>query len=59
MMRTLITAGEHVVHLGYSESGELEEILDQAEKKMFEVTNFSSSNKFIELKDTLGEAWEG
>ncbi len=58
IMRNLIEAGEHVAHLGYNESGEMEEILDQAEKKMFEVTNFSSTNKFIELKDTLGDAWE-
>ncbi|MFA6297097.1 MAG: replicative DNA helicase [Candidatus Paceibacterota bacterium] len=58
MMRNLIEAAEGLVHMGYDESGDLEEILDQAEKKIFEVTNFSSNRKFIEIKDTLGDAWE-
>lgn len=58
MMRNLINAAEHLVHLGYDESGELEEILDTAEKRIFEVTNFSSTRKFIEMKDTLMDAWE-
>lgn len=58
MMRGLIGAAEHIVHLGYDEAGDLEEILDQAEKKIFEVTNYSSARKFIEIRDTLMDAWE-
>lgn len=58
MMRRLIEAGEHITHLSFEEQGELEEIIDDAEKKLFEVTNSVGSHKFIELKDTLGEAWE-
>src|SRR3989344_281564 len=58
MMRNLIEASEHISHLGFDEALELEEILDRAEKKIFEVTNVSSIHKFIELKDSLGEAWE-
>lgn len=58
VMRNLIECSEDLTRLGYDEAGELEEILDQAEKRVFEVTNFSSAHKFIELKDTLAEAWE-
>src|SRR3989344_4741392 len=58
MMRRLIDASEHIGELGFNEAGELEELLDQAEKKIFEVTNYSGVHKFIELKDTLAEAWE-
>lgn len=58
MMRRLIEASEHIGNLGYEESLELEEILDKAEKKVFDVTNFSSTHKFLELKDELTEAWE-
>ncbi len=58
MMRGLIEASEYISHLGFDEAGDLEELLDKAEKKIFEVTNVSSSHKFIELKDTLVEAWE-
>ncbi len=58
MMRNLITASEHIGELGFNEAGDLEEVLDEAEKKIFEVTNFTGGAKFIELKDTLVEAWE-
>jgi len=58
MMRRLIEAAEHISNLGYEESTELEEVLDRAEKHVFDVTNFSSVHKFIELKDELSEAWE-
>lgn len=58
MMRGLIEAAEHIVNLGYNEVGELEEILNEAEKKIFEVTNFTSGKKFIPIKDTLMDAWE-
>ncbi|HEY4511669.1 MAG TPA: DnaB-like helicase N-terminal domain-containing protein, partial [Candidatus Paceibacterota bacterium] len=36
MMRRLIDASEHIGELGFNEAGELEELLDQAEKKIFE-----------------------
>jgi replicative DNA helicase len=58
VMRNLISASEHIAELGWNEAGELEETLDQAEKRIFEVTNFTGSHKFVELKDTLMEAWE-
>jgi replicative DNA helicase len=58
MMRRLIDAAEHIHHLSFEESGDLDEILDSAEKKIFEVTNSVGSHKFIELKDTLADAWE-
>lgn len=58
LMRKLIEAAEHVNSLGYAESEDISEILDQAEKRVFEVTNFSGSQKFTALKDSLPEAWE-
>lgn len=58
MMRRMIEAGEHITHLSFEEKGELEEIIDNAEKSLFDVTNSIGSHKFVELKDTLGEAWE-
>lgn len=58
MMRNLINAAEYISELGFDESADLEEMLDKAEKSIFEVTNYSGVHKFIELKDTLSEAWE-
>ena len=59
LLRKLIEASDYVNHLGYSEEKELEYILDEAEKTVFEIGNGASGGKnFISIKDTLGEAWE-
>jgi len=58
IMRDLINASEYVGNLGFDEEMDIEETLDKAEKKIFEVTNFTGTHKFVALKDTLVEAWE-
>ena len=58
MLRNLIEASDFISSLGYGEAEELEEILDKAEKRIFEVTNFSGVHKFTEIKDNLSEAWD-
>ncbi len=59
MMRELINASEFISHLGFDESGELEEILDHAEKKVFDITqHFSSAQNFKDLKPLLVDAYE-
>ncbi len=58
MMRRLIEASDHISQIGYDEIKDLEEMLDSAEKKLFDVTNFHSSHKFVPIKDELGEAWD-
>jgi len=58
MMRRLIEASDHISQMGYDETKELEELLDGAEKKLFDVTNFNTSHKFVAIKDELPEAWD-
>ncbi len=59
MMRELIDASEYISHLGFNEAGELENILDQAEKKIFDITqHFSSTENFKDLTPLLQEAFE-
>ena len=58
IMRKLIEAAEHINSLGYDEATDVTELLDKAEKKMYDVTNTSYTHKFVEMKDILGEAWE-
>lgn len=58
VMRQLIEASEHISLLGYEEAEDLATLLDLAEKKIYEVTQGKTSNKFVELKNILGEAWE-
>lgn len=58
MMRKLIECADYLSELGYNEGLEVEELLDKAEKRVFEVTNTPTLHKFIALKETLTEAWE-
>ncbi len=58
MMRKLIEASESISLLGYDESQDLDYILDSAEKSIFEVTNFSTLHKFVDVRSILGDAWE-
>ncbi|MDD2934943.1 MAG: replicative DNA helicase [Candidatus Pacebacteria bacterium] len=58
MLRRLIESSEKISELGYNEGNDLDESLDKAEKSIYEVTTALLSNKFIEIKDALGEAFE-
>lgn len=52
-LRHLIDAGDFISGLGYDESGDVEETLDRAEKKMFEVTDSPSLHKFIPMRSLV------
>ncbi|PCI29046.1 replicative DNA helicase [Candidatus Wolfebacteria bacterium] len=57
-LRRLIDASDTISQLGYSESEELDHTLDRAEKMIYDVTQQVSTHKFVELGDTLHEAWD-
>ncbi len=58
ILRELIRVSEHVSQLGYQEDLALEEILDEAESKIYSVTNISSGQGIQKIKDALVVAWE-
>jgi replicative DNA helicase len=59
IMRQLIDASEFLSHLGFDEAGEIEEILDNAEKKIFDITqHFAGGTRFQDLTPLLHEAFE-
>ncbi|MCK5027123.1 MAG: replicative DNA helicase [Candidatus Pacebacteria bacterium] len=58
VLRNIINAADHVSELGYAEQKELENIVDEVEKKIFEATNIGTGQKFVQIKTTLDEAWE-
>jgi replicative DNA helicase len=58
MMRGLIGASQEITKIAYDDSGDLEEMLENAEKKVFEITNISGAGKFVDARDILGEAFE-
>ncbi|MFZ2038802.1 MAG: replicative DNA helicase [Minisyncoccia bacterium] len=59
MMRKLIEASEHICSMGYDEANDMENMLEGAERKIYEVTHAAGgSGNVVEMKDALGEAWE-
>lgn len=58
MMRALIEASSDIGELGYDEAKDIEELLDSAEKRIYEVTSSPTLRKFTAIRDALGEAWE-
>lgn len=58
VLRNLINAAENISQSGYAEEKEVDEILDEAEKNIFEVTTMGSHQEFITLKESLEDAWE-
>lgn len=57
-MRNLIVAADEIAELGYDEGQDLDEMLDSAEKKIYEVTDTPGIHKFTSLSLSLDEAWE-
>lgn len=57
MLRNLIDAGEFVAELGYDEGSDIDETLDKAEKRVYEVTSSPTLSKFTSLRETLTDAW--
>jgi replicative DNA helicase len=58
LMRGLIKASESISALGYDEVRHIDELMDEAEKRIFEVTNISTTQSFVAIKDSLGETWD-
>ncbi len=59
ILRGLIEAGDAITTLGFGEETEdLDEVLDEAEKKIFQLVSSPKTQKFVSLKQTLTETWE-
>jgi replicative DNA helicase len=56
-LRNLINAGQDIAEIGFSNPESVDEALDNAEKKIYQVTQSPTAQKFVAMKDTLGEAW--
>lgn len=58
ILRDLIDSAHKIVSLGHQEEESIEKILDQAEQKLFAVSQRSISQEFLALKEGLQEAFE-
>jgi replicative DNA helicase len=58
MLRDLISAAHHIIGLGYQEDEDVETLLDEAERKLFAVSQKSLTKNFLEVGSTLDSAME-
>lgn len=58
IFRKLIMAASDITALGYKETDDAEKVLDQAEQKLFNVSQKSLKQNFVAVKDVLGETFE-
>jgi len=56
MLRDLIDAAHHIIGISANEDGDVEDLLDEAEKKLFSVSQKSLTKNFLRLGSTLDEA---
>lgn len=57
--RRLIQVGAEIARLGYSEDRELEEVLDEAERAVFEISQRGSQVPYRRVSDVLGPTFRG
>jgi len=58
ILRKLILAGDSIKGLGYKEDEEVEELIDEAEKTLFSVSQTFVSDRFVHIKDVLNKTYE-
>ncbi|HET9641583.1 MAG TPA: replicative DNA helicase [Candidatus Paceibacterota bacterium] len=58
VMRSLIDAAYEITESAYDDARETMEVLDEAEKKIYDIGNKSVSHKFTAIGDKVHEAWD-
>ena len=58
ILRDLIKASHEIAELGYNENIDTENLLDQAEQKIFSISQYGIQQEFRPLKSVLEEAFE-
>lgn len=58
LLRDLIDASHHIAQLGYREADDVEELIDEAEQKIFSISQHSLRQEFFAVREALDEAWE-
>ncbi len=56
MLRDMIDAAHHILGISSNEEKDVEDLLDEAEKKLFSVSQKSLTKNFLQLGSTLDEA---
>ncbi len=57
-LRRLITAGDRITSLGYEEGTDMENLIEEAEKMLFSVSQTFVRDRFIHVKEILSQTYE-
>jgi replicative DNA helicase len=57
-MRRLVEAGTKIVQLGYTEEGEVDDAVDQAQAEVYSVTERRESDDYVQLSQLLPDAYD-
>ncbi|UMZ75162.1 replicative DNA helicase [Natranaerofaba carboxydovora] len=57
-LRQLINAATRIARMGYEEPDEVEKLLDEAEKSIFEISQNSSERGFVPVKEVIMETFD-
>lgn len=58
VLRNLLEASTYLSELSYKEDDDINNIIDEAEKKIFNISRNAVKQNFVRVKDALEEAWE-
>ena len=58
IMRRLVEAGTKIVQLGYTEEGEVDDAVDQAQAEVYAVTERRESDDYVQLSQLLPDAYD-
>jgi replicative DNA helicase len=58
ILRGLIQAGDEIAEIGYSDPESIDEAMDSAEKKIYQITSTPTTQKFTPIGSSLSEAWD-
>lgn len=58
VLRRLIAAAAEINEMGYNETEDIEKVLDDAEQKLFSISQKSLKQEFTPIKQILGEAFD-
>ena len=56
ILRKLVEAGTRIVHMGYSATGEVDDLVDRAQAEVYEVTERRAAEDYVPLSDIMGDA---
>ncbi len=56
ILRRLVEAGTRIVQMGYTGTGDVDDMVDRAQAEVYDVTDRRTSEDYLPLRDIMGEA---